>query len=301
MPDTINNNKIAFAYPKVYMGQNCFNQHTAGTILIICFVLMLLSPLLYAKSFDEIDQNIVCIKTYLKKGQTRTGTGFFVNKYLIATVDHQVKYGQSYVYRSDGTKTRAKLIARDPKHDLALLSVPENDNGYLTLDFKGKLKLGEDIFTIGCPLGFEHSLSRGIISHVKRTINRKKLIQVDLTVNEGNSGGPLLNGKGDVIGVIWGKLEDSTNINFAIPVDQLKILIKNKKINPNLMMPPALQTIWNKALEEKNPKKQLQYYQYILKKIPDAAEVYYNQGLVYYKINQFMKAKNSFKKETRDT
>lgn len=248
------------------------------------------------RSFEEIDTYVVCIETLLESGQKRVGSGFFVNQFLVATVFHQITDGESYVYMKDGSRTRATVFASDPGNDLGLLQVPEYSGGYLELGHEPKTRMGEEIFTIGCPLGLDHSLSRGIVSAPKRTINGIKVLQIDAAVNQGNSGGPLFNGKGEVLGIIWGKLEESTNINFAIPTLSLKNLLKKHGINASLLLNPKLRPLWEKALAADDAHEKIRLYGQIIKDAPWVAEVYYNQGMANYSLQLFEAAKKSFKK-----
>jgi S1-C subfamily serine protease len=264
-------------------------------ILLIAF--LQLEVAVEAASFDEIDQRVVCINTISDNGKSKIGSGFFISDSLIATVYHQVRNGRSIVYKNDGTKTEAVVVVSDPRVDLAVIEVPKSDSGYINLSRDdSRLSMGQDIFTIGCPLGFDHSLSRGIVSYAKRKVNGLNLIQIDMTVNHGNSGGPLLNKEGRVIGIVWGKLKDSTNINFAIPTIELKKLLNtNEKAENDGVLSAELSALWEQATSSNDLHEQKRLYQKILLKDPDLAEVHYNMGLVLFSLGEYHNAKNRFK------
>ncbi len=124
----------------------------------------------------------------------------------------------------------AKVISADPAHDLAVVKVdpPEGEPlPHLPLGRSDDLMIGEPVIAIGNPMGYASSLSTGVISQVNRTLEFGRdvvyegLIQTNAPLNPGNSGGPLLNIKGDLIGINTAIRADAQNIGFAIPVDAL--------------------------------------------------------------------------------
>jgi serine protease Do len=129
---------------------------------------------------------------------------------------------------SDGTTYAAKVAARDRDSDLALLKI---DAGKplptVPLGTSGDLMIGETVIAIGNAYGYEHTVTSGIISALKRdvTLNKdisyRSLIQTDASINPGNSGGPLLNIDGELIGVNVAIRAGAQGIGFAIPVDQM--------------------------------------------------------------------------------
>ncbi len=267
--------------------------------LSLLFLNMLIGFNVYAiPNFQTIDPYVVCIETALDHNRKRVGSGFFISPTVIATVFHQVKDQQNItVFYSDGNKTEARLIGAHVQHDVALLQVRTPANHPLILGQLQDIHLGDEVFTIGCPLGYEHTLSKGFISHKNRQVNDETLIQIDLTVNQGNSGGPLLNSQGKVIGMIYGFLKDSERINFAISADKINDLWQQvqSKLNP---LSYEIKQLWQKAVQSKDPITQIEYYHQIILKRPDFAKAYFNQGLAFYRIGQYERAQASFKQAT---
>ena len=152
------------------------------------------------------------------------GSGFLVSKdgdlFTNAHVvgkDHQVK-----VRWSDGTESQAMVLRVEPKADVALIQVAGNQRKPLALR-QTLPSAGDDVWAIGTPLeaDLQGTLSRGIVSAI-RTTDGATLIQSDVSITHGNSGGPLLDAKGNVVGMTVSGLENTTaNLNFFIPVAEI--------------------------------------------------------------------------------
>lgn len=158
------------------------------------------------------------------------GTGFIVSEDgLVLTNKHvvQVPGAQYKVTTADGQTYSLKVLAKDPFKDLALAQI-QTDKTFqpVTLGNSENLVSGQTVIAIGNALGrFQNTISVGVISGLQRTVHAGglallDLIQTDAAINEGNSGGPLLNLKGKVIGVNVAKARQAQNIGFAIPINQ---------------------------------------------------------------------------------
>jgi serine protease Do len=163
------------------------------------------------------------------------GTGFLISADgLIMTSSHLV-YGTSAITVTFGVdySSEAVLIGADPVLDIALLRLPNPPDGLpvATLGDSDKLEVGEEVMTIGNPLGFEKSLAHGIVSGINRILPVSPmslmlpLIQTDAAVNPGNSGGPLINRCGEVVGITTSLLADVENISFAVPINIAKTIV----------------------------------------------------------------------------
>jgi S1-C subfamily serine protease len=126
----------------------------------------------------------------------------------------------------DGTTLPAKLLGADPIFDLAILQIPKPESGQLPVLVFGDsdaVRPGDSVVAIGNPMGLDQTITSGIVSGINRILPERPrllaraMIQTDAAINLGNSGGPLLNRCGDVIGVTSEILGDSQNIGFAIP------------------------------------------------------------------------------------
>lgn len=170
------------------------------------------------------------------------GTGFLVSKDgLVLTNRHVVDIADAdfTVVFSDGSKKDAKVLAKDPVEDLAVLKIDGSNFPALTLGDSGALKIGQSVIAIGNTLGeFQNTVSVGVVSGLNRKIVAgdngggqqeviEGAIQTDAAINPGNSGGPLLNLHGEVIGIDSAIVVGSQNVGFAIPINKAKKAISD--------------------------------------------------------------------------
>lgn len=169
-----------------------------------------------------------------------SGSGFIVrDDGYIVTNAHVVKDATKIEVRlNDKSTYQAKIVGADSFSDLAVLKIEARDLPTLKLGSSKKLRPGEFVIAIGSPLGYDHSVTLGIISAVERTVTdingNINFIQTDAAINRGNSGGPLINLNGEVIGVNTAFQGNGQNIGFSIPADVARSvsddLIANRKI-----------------------------------------------------------------------
>ena len=166
------------------------------------------------------------------------GTGFFITADgYILTNNHLVEKDKTtrvLVTTLAGKEYDAEIVGTDPGTDLALLKVKAKDTPFAELGDSAKVKVGEWVLAIGNPLGMEHTVTAGIVSYKGRSIDTQSyqdFIQTDAAINRGNSGGPLINMKGEVIGInsniVTSGLGGGGNIGigFAIPSDIAKKVV----------------------------------------------------------------------------
>lgn len=177
-----------------------------------------------------------------------TGTGFiWDNEGHIVTNYHVVRGGNSFIvtFHKDKTQYKAQVVGVAPRSDIAVLKLRRlpQEVSPINIGESSTLQVGQMAMALGNPYGFDHSISKGIISALGRKIDGvggvkiHDMIQTDAAINQGNSGGPLLNSNGEVIGVntmIVSRSGSSAGLGFAVPVDTVKRivpqLIKHGKI-----------------------------------------------------------------------
>lgn len=169
-----------------------------------------------------------------EKKQVGAGSGFLVtSRGHIITNKHVVDDEEAYytALLADGSQQSAQVLHIDTEHDIAVLKIFGSEYKYVSLGDSDVLKLGQSVFAIGNALGeYSNSVSVGIISGLNRDIQAsgeilKGVIQTDAAINLGNSGGPLVDLYGNVIGVNVAAVVGSENIGFAIPINIIKNII----------------------------------------------------------------------------
>lgn len=154
------------------------------------------------------------------------GSAFLVTSNLLITNAHVVEAG-SPVLAVGPVRVPLKVVRIDKTNDLAILSVDLSlVSKPLTLSSDGPSP-GEQVFAVGNPEGLEKTISQGIVSGIRR-LDDRDLLQITSPISHGSSGGPILNAKGEVIGVAVGMLEDGQNLNFAVPVKYVRALLDVK-------------------------------------------------------------------------
>lgn len=160
------------------------------------------------------------------------GSGFFVKPHQIATNLHVVEGAKSGYAKLIGQKTKYDIkgiSAMDEKRDLVILNVSAFGKLSLPLDDSDTVLVGETVYAVGNPHGLEGTFSQGIISSV-RTVGTDKLLQLTAPISPGSSGGPVLNDRGNVIGVSVATFRRGQNLNFAIPSNYLTKLVSQVRI-----------------------------------------------------------------------
>lgn len=188
----------------------------------------------------------------IEKREIGGGTGFIIssegmiltNRHLV--LDEEADYT---VLTNDGRKFPAKVLARDPVQDLAIIKIEKTDESFkvVKLGDSSKLQIGQTVITIGNALGeFRNTVSVGVISGLGRTVTAtgggiietiEDVIQTDAAINKGNSGGPLLNLRGEVIGINTAMALEAENIGFAIPINKAKRAIEQVKAFGKIVYP----------------------------------------------------------------
>ena len=202
-------------------------------------------------TIEKVTKCVVGISKIKNKGDSilettatedlKLGTGVIIseNGYII-TNWHLAgnKYSSCYVTMEDGTIYNGNTIWADSDLDLAIVKISANNLKYLQLGDSDNIKIGETVYAIGNPIGieFQRTVTKGIISGLNRTIKIEEeknssymegLIQTDASINQGNSGGPLINTQGEVIGINSVKIETAEGIGFAVPINIIKPVVES--------------------------------------------------------------------------
>lgn len=202
------------------------------------------------KTIDSVVKTVVGISKlqqngnsiFLDNSEEKLGLGSGIiltdNGYIL-TNQHVCgdKYSNCYVTLENGDIYNGSVLWSDSNIDLAIIKIAANNLNYIELGDSDNISLAEEVFAVGNPIGieFQRTVTKGIISGINRTIKIEEnnqgsymedLIQTDATINEGNSGGPLVNKNGELIGINTVKITDAEGIGFAVPVNIVKPILE---------------------------------------------------------------------------
>jgi len=178
----------------------------------------------------RVKPSVVAIATYDAQGEAlMTGSGFFLRPGEVVTNLHVIRGAQRTEIKTLDGKGRvfavAGVLAVDEEGDLALLSVDTPNDRPRSTELAHELPdEGEQIVVIGNPLKLEGSVTDGIVSAVREVPNVGKIIQITAPISHGNSGSPVFNMKGEVVGVVTVKVTNGQNINLAIGAGRVELL-----------------------------------------------------------------------------
>lgn len=173
----------------------------------------------YAINFtaEEKYESVVVIRS-----GNALGSGFALGSNCIVTNAHVIQNPEDVTVRSyGGEEYEAYVLGMDEEQDIAVLAVPGASFPVLKVADLSATRTGDDVYAIGAPKKMEYTLTKGVISARERKIGFYSYIQTDAPINEGNSGGPLLNADGEVLGMNTFKITDSEGIGLAIPIDRI--------------------------------------------------------------------------------
>ena len=189
-----------------------------------------------------------------EKVQKGSGTGFIISADgLVATNKHVIDSGEDEtaeykIILNSGKQYYAQLIGRDAVKDLAVLKIFDKDLPFVELGDSDRLQIGTTVIAIGNALGrYQNSATKGIVSGIGRNLEASdefgnaefldNVIQTDAEINLGNSGGPLIDLYGKVVGVNVAIDETGSALGFAIPINDAKVVIKSVKESGRIIRP----------------------------------------------------------------
>jgi serine protease Do len=159
------------------------------------------------------------------------GTGFIIDSAGFILTNHHVVEGADRILArlTDGRQLRAEHVGSDPDTDIALIRIEATSHvPSAPLGDSDSLRVGEWVLAIGNPLAYEHTVTVGVVSFIGRKLFDRSLdryIQTDAAINFGNSGGPLINARGEVIGINSAISSRASNIGFAVPINQARDIL----------------------------------------------------------------------------
>ena len=200
------------------------------TIILIFSIVSISNVMASTLVVNKVFPATVLITAEDKNGQPQSlGSGFLVTPNIIATNFHVIENSYSGYVKFVNKKEIYEIegvVGYSNEYDLALIKISDNNGTPLPL-ISPSVDIGQKIFAIGNPLGLEGTISDGIISGI-RNFEDFSVLQISAPISPGNSGGPVVNENGDVVGVATFTITEGQNINFAVPVKYLKELLDNQ-------------------------------------------------------------------------
>ncbi len=187
----------------------------------------------YSRVVVQVAERMRPAVVNLRSGRGRSegsGSGvLFTPDGLLLTNHHVIQASRQVRVRlNDGTELTGRVIGADPWSDLAVVQADASGLPYAALGDSARLRVGQLVMAIGSPLGFESTVTAGVVSALGRSLRSitghlvDDIIQTDAALNPGNSGGPLVDSKGQVIGINTAVIRPAQGICFAIPVNMAK-------------------------------------------------------------------------------
>ena len=164
----------------------------------------------------------------------QSGSGFVIESDgQILTNYHVIQNAERIMVKfSDGRSLQARVLGIDPDTDIALIKVDGRNLPVAQMGDSETLRVGEWVCAIGNPLAYEHTVTVGVVSYLGRKLFDTSLdnyIQTDAAINFGNSGGPLINGRGEVVGINSAISQRASNIGFAVPINEARSILPQLK------------------------------------------------------------------------
>ena len=198
------------------------------TLLLFCGITVATAQNPQQIAQKALDSTVLLLMEDAKGQPLTLGSGFFVRNNQVATNLHVVKGASRGYAKLVGQKTKYNIegiTAIDAEHDLVILKISVPGAKTIPLGDSDTVQVGASIYAVGNPRGLEGTFSQGIISSIRK-IGTDRILQITAPISPGSSGGPVLNDKGQVIGVSVATFRSGQNLNFAIPSNYLEKLME---------------------------------------------------------------------------
>ncbi len=186
------------------------------TFTVVMGILLTFTICSFAMGFEaeEVYNSVFVIST-----TDSLGSGFAIGKNIVVTNAHVIEDARIITVTTySGIDYDAQVYISDSNLDIAILMVENAEFVPLKIGDESNAKIGDDIYTIGAPNSMAYTLTKGVISAKDRKVSGQTYIQIDAAINQGNSGGPLLNDVGEVLGINTLKMSNSEGIGLSIPI-----------------------------------------------------------------------------------
>lgn len=212
--------------------------------------------------FEKKSDAVVLIAVASPEGD-RQGSGFFISRNgKIVTNYHLIQRARKVIVKlkSGIAFVPRRIVNLDPEKDIAVIQIEADTPAYFTMGNSNSVIIGQRVLTIGNPQGLESTVSDGLISSVRVNEFGMKIFQVSVPLSNGSSGGPLIDLNGDVIGITTAGISNGQNLNFAVPINYVQILLRKPFDDMLYAQPWQSEQPRQKKPSVKKPKRPAQEY-----------------------------------------
>jgi len=192
-------------------------------------------------AISQVDKSVVTVKVRSVGGKERVASGFIVapDGYIVTNSHVVGNSGKAIVKLADGSELTGTVTARSSDADIALIKVERSHLPAVQFGSAKALRKGQEVAAVGAPLGLEHSATRGSVSNPQRERDGRRYIQIDVALNPGSSGGPLINSEGLVVGMNTMVAAGAEKVGFAIPAEEICKFLDGNKVAYSVSFGPA--------------------------------------------------------------
>ena len=234
------------------------------------------------KIYKKVSDAVVVIHAYDFNNQlSKQGSGVVISEKGYVVTNYHVLAGceRLEILHNKEIVPYVDIIGIDVENDILILKIKEKKFPAVKIGNSKSLNIGQRVYALGSPLGFENSISEGIISGLRNYGETgKNFIQITAGISSGSSGGAIVNGKGELIGISTLTIKEGQNLNFAIPIDVILSVEISSYSKNDSYKDFELFYKGNDALDKGNYQDAIKYYTSYIKKYPDHDGAYYNRG-----------------------
>ncbi len=252
------------------------------------------------KIYEKVSYAVVIIHAYdYNDSLTKQGSGVVLNDKGYVVTNYHVLSGCERLEILHGKEIipYVDIIGIDVEKDILILKIKGKKFPAIKIGDSKTLKIGQRVYAIGSPMGFENTISEGIISGLRSYDELKRnFIQITASISSGSSGGAVLNDKGELIGISTFTVKEGQNINFAIPIDDVLTVEISSYTKDDEYKGFELFDKGFRAHDRGDYEEALKYFSQFIEKYPDVANTYNNRGITKGNLEDYKGAIQDFNK-----
>jgi S1-C subfamily serine protease len=250
--------------------------------------------------YEKVSNTVVVVQAYDFNNKLATqGSGVVINDKGYVVTNYHVLSGNVRLEILHGKKIvpYVDIIGIDVEKDILILKIRAKKFPPIKLGNSNSLKIGQRVYAIGSPMGFENTISEGIISGLRSYEElRRDFIQITASISPGSSGGAVVNDKGELIGISTLTVKEGQNINFAIPIDDVLAVDISSYSKNDTYKNFELYKYGKDAYDKGDYHKALEYFSRFIEYFPNSAVAYYNRGIAKFGLTDYQGAIQDYDK-----